>query len=471
MNRKTWLKGGLALMLLGTTLSGGSYEAAQAASAQTKNDFYNVIMQDGADPFMYRHADGYYYFTKTTGGNVTLWRSKTMTGIDAAETTVVETGGQNVWAPEIHRIDGAWYIYYAKDDGDNANHRMYVMQNKSLNPLKGTWVDKGPIADSTNRWAIDGTVFKARGISYFVWSGWEGTENVRQVLYIARMSNPWTIDSPRVEIARPEYQWETNHSPNVNEGPQILVKGNQINIVYSASGSWTDDYSLGLLTAKNNSDLLDPASWTKRPDQVFKTGGGVYGPGHASFTESPDGQEDWIVYHAAKRQGSGWDREIRTQPFSWNADKTPNFGSPLDPNQPIPLPSGEPQRDRYEAEDGRLGGTAKVSQHADSSGGAKVGYIDTPESYVDIDVDVDKSGTYILYARTGNGTSGGNWSTLKLSVDGGPASDFFVTNQGWDNWGTSTQKMTLDKGKHTIRFAKGDGYAEIDGFDLFRVGK
>ncbi|NGZ76347.1 family 43 glycosylhydrolase [Saccharibacillus alkalitolerans] len=471
MNRTTWIKGGLALMLLGTTLSGGSFDSAQAASTQKQNDFYNVIMQDGADPFMYRHADGYYYYTKTTGGNVTLWKSKTLTGVDAGETRVIETGGQNVWAPELHHIDGAWYIYYAKDDGDNANHRMYVMENRSLDPMKGTWTDKGPITDSTDRWAIDGTVLKARGELYFIWSGWEGTENVQQILYIAHMSNPWTIDSPRVEIARPEHDWETNHTPYVNEGPQVLTKGNDISVVYSASGSWTDDYSLGLLTAKKSADLLDPASWTKRPDQVFKTGNGVYGPGHASFTKSPDGREDWIVYHAAKRQGSGWDREVRAQRFTWNADKTPNFGTPANPNAPIELPSGEPERDRYEAEDGRLAGTAKVSRHQDSSGGAKVGYIDTPDSYVEIDVNVKKSGTYILYARTGNGTEGGDWSTLKLSVDGGEPSDFFVTNQGWDNWGTSTQKMSLSKGKHTIRFAKGNGYAELDGFDLFRIGK
>ncbi|MDO3409994.1 family 43 glycosylhydrolase [Saccharibacillus sp. CPCC 101409] len=453
-------------MLISTVLTGGTALAAPTV----QNNFYNVVMQDGADPFMYRHTDGFYYFTKTTGNNVTLWRSSTLTGVDAGDTRAITTGGSGVWAPELHYINGAWYIYYAKDDGDNANHRMYVMQNTSANPMEGAWVDKGQITDSTNRWAIDGTVLQSGGQLYFIWSGWEEGVNVRQILYIAHMSNPWTIDSARTEIARPSYNWETNYSPNVNEGPQILVKGDTINVVYSASGSWTDDYSLGLLTAKTNSNLLNASSWTKRSTQVFKTGNGVYGPGHASFTKSPNGQEDWIVYHAAKRQGSGWDREVRAQKFTWNADNTPNFGSPVNPNQPITLPGGEPQRTRYEAESGRFGGTAKVSQHPDSSGGAKVGYIDTDSSYVEVDVNAATSGTYILYARTGNGTAGGAWSTLKLSVDGGAASDFYVANQGWDNWGTSTRKLTLSAGNHTIRFAKGTGYAELDEFDLFRIG-
>lgn len=29
------------------------------------NNFYNVVMQDGADPWVYKHTDGFYYFTKT----------------------------------------------------------------------------------------------------------------------------------------------------------------------------------------------------------------------------------------------------------------------------------------------------------------------------------------------------------------------------------------------------------------------
>ncbi|WP_411835315.1 family 43 glycosylhydrolase [Paenibacillus pabuli] len=435
-------------------------------AATPQNNFYNVVMQDGADPWVYKHTDGYYYFTKTTGGNVTIWKSAQLTTIDAAPTTVVNTGCCGIWAPELHYINGAWYIYYAKDDGDNVNHRMYVMENTSADPTQGTWQYKGQITDPSNKWAIDGTVLQSNGQLYFIWSGWEGDTNVRQNLYIAHMINPWTIDSNRVEIARPTYAWETNHSPNVNEGPQVIVRNGIISLVYSASGSWTNDYCLGLITASTSSDLLNPSSWSKRSQPIFQSGNGLYGPGHHSFTKSPDGTEDWIMYHTAKYNNSGWNREIRLQKFIWNADNTPNLGAPVNPNAPIAFPSGEKSVVRYEGEEGTFGGMAYASQSPSGSGGRKAGHIDTVDSYVEFNVNAASAGYYILLARTANGTAGGSWSNLLLSVNGGTASPFHITNKGWENWGLSTARVQLNAGVNKIRFSKGEGYGELDFFDI-----
>ncbi|PIH60655.1 family 43 glycosylhydrolase [Paenibacillus sp. LK1] len=435
-------------------------------AATVQNNFYNVVMQDGADPWVYKHTDGFYYFTKTTGGNVTIWKSAQLTTVDAAPTTVVNTGCCGIWAPELHYINGAWYIYYAKDDGDNVNHRMYVMENTSADPTQGTWQYKGQITDPTNKWAIDGTVLQVNGQLYFIWSGWEADTNVRQNLYIAHMSNPWTIDSNRVEIARPTYAWETNHSPNVNEGPQVIIRNGVISLVYSASGSWTNDYCLGLITANASSNLLNPASWNKRSQPIFQSGNGLYGPGHHSFTKSPDGTEDWIMYHTAKSNNSGWNREIRLQKFTWNADNTPNLGAPVNPNAPIALPSGEKSIVRYEGEEGTFGGIAYASQSPSGSGGMKAGHIDTADSYVEFNVNATAAGQYILLARTANGTAGGNWSSLLLSVNGGTASPFYITNKGWENWGLSTARVQLKAGVNKIRFSKGEGYGELDFFDI-----
>ncbi|GAB6926570.1 hypothetical protein JCM10914A_05530 [Paenibacillus sp. JCM 10914] len=456
--RKQWLLAMCALLIFPMG------QVTHAVSSQ--NNFYNVVMQDGADPWVYKHTDGFYYFTKTTGGNVTIWKSAQLTTIDAAPTTVVNTGCCGIWAPELHYINGAWYIYYAKDDGDNVNHRMYVMENTSADPMQGTWQYKGQITDPTNKWAIDGTVLQSEGQLYFIWSGWEGNVNVRQNLYIARMSNPWTISSNRVEIARPTFAWETNHSPHVNEGPQVIVRNGVISLVYSASGSWTNDYSLGLITASTTSDLLNPASWSKRSQPIFKSGNGLYGPGHHSFTKSPDGTEDWMLYHVAKYNNAGWNREVRMQKFTWHTDNTPNLGVPVNPNAPITLPSGEPAHTRYEGEEGSFGGAAYASDSPNGSGGKKAGHIDTPESYVQFSVHAPSTGEYTLLARTANGTAGGNWSHLMLSVNEGTPSPFHITNKGWENWGLSTARIQLKAGANTIRFTKGEGYGEIDFFDI-----
>jgi GH43 family beta-xylosidase len=166
------------------------------------------------------------------------------------------------------------------------------------------------------------------------------------------MENPWTVNSTRVRISTPTFDWEghgTLHDPNnppqvyVNEGPQFLSKNGKVFIIYSASGCWTDYYALGMLSATSNSNLLDSASWTKHPQPVFKQSvkNQVYAPGHNSFFVSPDGKEDWILYHAndSSGQGCGRFRTPRAQPFTWNADGTPNFGEPVKPGEKLPIPS------------------------------------------------------------------------------------------------------------------------------------
>ncbi|MBU3189677.1 family 43 glycosylhydrolase [Clostridium bowmanii] len=142
--------------------------------------------------------------------------------------------------------------------------------------------------------ADDGTVLKVDKDSlYFVWSGWEGDKNGKQNLYIAAMSNPFTISGERVLMSTPEYDWEKMGMP-INEGPQVLVKEKNIMIVYSASGSWAENYCLGLLV-NNSKDILNSKSWIKKSQPVFK--GTVenksFGVGHGSFVKSPSGKDDW----------------------------------------------------------------------------------------------------------------------------------------------------------------------------------
>jgi GH43 family beta-xylosidase len=315
-------------------------------SMKKRPTFRNPIMDSGADPWMV-YKDGFYYYTHTTGDNITLWKSDSMTDIGSGMSKVVwtppKTGPQSksIWAPEIHWVDNRWYIYFAADDGLNENHRMYVLESAGEDAF-GPYINKGKIADSTDKWAIDGTLLqKENGELYFIWSGWEGDVNIRQNLYIAPMSNPYTISGSRVEISRPTLAWETIGEPHVNEGPVVLIRNGKIYLVYSASGSWTDDYCLGMLTADLDSNPLLPSSWTKHEKPVFCKTNEVFGPGHNSFVTSPDGTEDWIIYHAARFQGSGWDRNVRMQKFTWNGDLTPHFGSPQAADVELARPSGE----------------------------------------------------------------------------------------------------------------------------------
>jgi GH43 family beta-xylosidase len=327
---------------------------AQATSAET---FHNPLLPVGPDPWVISD-NGFYYYMNSMGSNLTVWKTRDITDLAHAEKKVVWTPpasgpySKDLWAPELHRLDGKWYIYFAADAGRNESHRIYVVENDSADPLQGEWVFKGKIADATDKWAIDATVFEDKGQRYILWSGWEGDSDGEQRIYIAHLKDPLTIDSARVTVTYPKYPWEhvgdlLNRAEmphvDVNEGPEILQHGEDVFLIYSASGCWTDYYALGLVRAKSGTNLLDPASWSKAQYPVFSEYplGAVYGPGHNGFFKSPDGKEDWIIYHAnpARNQGCGDKRSPRIQPFTWNPDGTPDFGRPIPASVAIQKPS------------------------------------------------------------------------------------------------------------------------------------
>lgn len=307
----------------------------------------NPIAPHGHDPWVIQRDGVYYYCYSHHGG---IWVNKRKRLQDAVQFTGKNVwrppGGKpyskSLWAPELHKIGAKWYIYVAADNGENHNHRMYALASATADPM-GKYIFKGKVASPSDKWAIDATVLQLRSKLYFIWSGWEGDRNGRQDLYIAPMSDPVTISGKRVLISIPELSWEKNGRPLINEGPQVLINGSNVFIIYSASGSWTDHYCLGQLrlTGKNP---LDPKAWTKKNTPVFAGTDAVFSPGHASFTKSPDGREDWIVYHTAKHRGAGWNRDICMKRFTWDAKRNPVFGRPLRKGAeilPAPAPRGK----------------------------------------------------------------------------------------------------------------------------------
>jgi GH43 family beta-xylosidase len=477
--RKPRLEGVRSALLLAATLLFLAFPPRLLADPST---FYNVLLPNGADPWVVRHSDGYYYMTVSTGGSVRLWRSRSLTGLGGGQQRVAWTppaagpSSKHLWAPELHHVGGKWYIYVAADDGRSEHHRMYVLENANADPFQGEFVLKGKVFDPrADRWAIDGTLLNVRDRLFFIWSGWEGDEDIRQVLYIAPMSDPLRLSGPRVEIARPQFAWEKAGSdrqrarPEVNEGPEVLIRSNLVHVVFSASGSWTDDYCLGILTARLDADLLSPAAWTKSPHPVFQRARGVPGPGHCSFVKSPSGAEDWIVYHAARYPGSEWNRLVRAQRFSWRTDGLPDFGAPADPNRPIPLPAGDPPHARYEAERARLGGAATILPSPEASGKAKVGSLETPDSFVEFRVTAAAAGTHILAVRFGTGTRRG--ASHKVSVNEAAAGEVAYPYSGWDHWSNAFLSVELKQGENTVRFTRGAGFGEIDCLDVFAVLK
>jgi len=333
----------------GTNIGGASSGGADtggAATGGTSSFFRNPLNQShGSDPFMVRY-EGYYYLVATTWGTtLTMKRGRTIQELkDATATTIWQDASAqrccNMWAPELYLVDGPhglrWYHYYTAGDGDDlGTQRLHVLESEGTDPM-GPYHYQGQLMDY---WAIDGSVLVVGSSRYLLFSAWSGpTQNV----WIIAMTNPWTVTGERTLLTAPTYAWEQEGSDPVNEGPVALYHGGRTFVVYSASQCADPGYKLGLLELTGTNPLAAGA-WVKSASPVFQAANGAYGPGHNGFFVSPDGSEDWIVYHATTNpSGSCWtDRTTRVQRFTWNADGTPYFGEPLALDTDIAAPAGE----------------------------------------------------------------------------------------------------------------------------------
>lgn len=350
------------------------------AQNDTSNTFTNPLVHlggqiGGADPWVIRH-DGFYYMTYTTVTNITIMRSPVLTDWSEAEVKLAfdPPPGQNystdLWAPELHNINDKWYIIFTADPNNDSpppelealcnwncpavNHRMYVLESSGPDPWASNYTLKGEL-DTYDQFAIDGTYFQHSSGLYHIYSCWfDKYQSWPANLCITKMSDPWTVVTnvtERQTISVPSNPWEKtpygrmeNIRLSSNEGPQQLDNpetGQQF-VIYSAARSDTRNYCLGQLELIGD-DPMNPQDWRKNNEGcVFYQNPKekAYGVGHASFTKSPDGMEDWIVYHGMENPFSGWSaRTIRAQKFGWNEDGSPKFPRPG--YGPYEVPSGQ----------------------------------------------------------------------------------------------------------------------------------
>lgn len=276
-------------------------------------EYIQPLIERRADPYVYRHTDGTYYFTASVPAydRIVLRRADTIRGLASAEEVTLwerhEEGPQSIhiWAPEIHHIDGCWYIYYAAGDKEDIwNIRPYVLKSTRADPMEPAWEELGMMqaADgdefSFHLFSLDATVFEHRGRHYFIWAEKTGVGKMISNLYIAEMESPNKLASVQVLLTTPDYDWE-RIGYWVNEGPAVLKHKGRIFVTFSASATGAC-YCMGMLYANQDADLLDPHAWTKLGHPVLKSDPekGVYGPGHNSFVKAEDGETDICIYHA-----------------------------------------------------------------------------------------------------------------------------------------------------------------------------
>ncbi|MES2898175.1 MAG: family 43 glycosylhydrolase [Pseudomonadota bacterium] len=331
---KAWLRRFACVLLL--------CACGVAAASPT---FSNPLVRQRADPHVILHTDGYYYFTATVPeyDRIELRRARSLDDLGKAQARVVwrkHMAGPmsaHIWAPELHFIDGKWFIYFTAGRADAIwEIRLYALESSAANPLEGEWIERGQIKTGWESFSLDATTSVSGGQRYLAWTQRApGPEQKATNIYLARMDTPTSIRGAAVLLSTPQYAWE-KVKYQVNEAPAVLQRNGKVFLTYSASA--TDaSYSMGMLTADAGAELLDPASWRKAAEPVFRSSAanGQYGPGHNSFTTTPDGKYDVLVYHARNYRDIKGDslrdpnRHTRAQTIAWRADGSPEFGVPV----------------------------------------------------------------------------------------------------------------------------------------------
>lgn len=301
--------------------------------------YNNPLAEQRADPWVVKTEDGMYYLIATVPeyDRIVLRKASSINGLKDAPEKVVwhkhDTGvmSHHIWAPELHHIDGTWYIYFAAGEAENIwNIRMWVLSNPAADPMEGEWKEEGQIKTEQDSFSLDATTFEHGGKRYLIWAqnvnGMEGT-----ALLLSEMEDATTLTGPEVIITMPEFNWE-RMKYNVNEGAAVIKRHGKIFVTFSASAT-NHNYCMGLLWIDEAADLLDASNWHKSPGPVFYSQEELnrYGPGHNSFTTAEDGETVVMIYHARDYkdiEGHELDdpnRATRARVVQWTASGFPDF--------------------------------------------------------------------------------------------------------------------------------------------------
>jgi len=296
---------------------------------------------DTADPCIrYNHADGYYYGIYTGHDKLTLHRSRELRDMFIrSESRVIyspkdEDGTYGfLWAPELHVIDGVWYIYTSTHEKETKARKHLICLRAKSDELFDGFELCGHI--DPDFYAIDPTVYKddESGRLYICASA---VLDGQQKLVINELKTPSATAGEWRIIASPLYDWEKVYPYDgtwapINEGAYFVKKDSRLFIIYSGNGCWSDDYVMGIIEFVGD-DLLNPEHWVKSPEPFMTKGNGCVGPGHATFFNSPDGSELWICHHCLKESDPDFkpmNRHCHVQKVFFDKTGFPHADHPL----------------------------------------------------------------------------------------------------------------------------------------------
>lgn len=317
----------------------------QAADpAQLPTQFDNPVWGEGlADPFCWYH-DGMYYAIGTgrgragaerkAGRQVPMVKSRDLqhwqyVGL-VLEPAPEERGG-NFWAPEVAYSDGTFYLYY-HCDGNGKGFRIRVATSK--NP-EGPYRDTGtPLTDvAKTPFAIDSTAFRDDDGQWYLFYATDFLDfnetTFRGTALVAdRLAGMTQLEGHPQVVMRAHWPWQVYQRNRTMygkvadwytlEGPAVRKHNGKYYCFYSGGNYQNDSYGVDYLVADRVTGPWREVGRERGPQIVRSVPGKVIGPGHNSVVSSPDGTQDYIVYHA-------WDKGMKARlmcvdPIVWTQD-------------------------------------------------------------------------------------------------------------------------------------------------------
>lgn len=224
--------------------------------------------------------------------------------------------GNDFWAPEVAYCEGIFYLYYSVGHEDK-NHQLRVA--KSFDPL-GPYLDQGEalVDPKICPFAIDPSPFQDDDGQWYLFYAQDFLDTEQGVrsgtaLVVDRLLTMTKLAGEPKVVLRSRHDWQrfladrlmygNIYDWHTLEGPCVRKHDNRYYCFYSG-GRWESenygvDYGVADHVLGPYSDFgneAGPRVLRSIPDLVL-------GPGHNSIIIGPDGQNEYVVYHA-------WDAQM-----------------------------------------------------------------------------------------------------------------------------------------------------------------
>ncbi|WUR10919.1 glycoside hydrolase family 43 protein [[Empedobacter] haloabium] len=302
-----------------------------------------------ADPFVLRH-DGLYYAYGTAppsadGRAFPVLRSADLVHWEPLGHALVAPGGSDFWAPEVAARDGVFYMYYSAQGIDGNDHQLRVATSE--HPA-GPFLDTGVVLVPDQPFSIDAHPFRDTDGQWYLYYcvdflELEDDHRVGTGIVVDRLVDMRTLaGEPRV-VVRPHQDWHlflkqrpmygAVYDWHTVEGPAVQQHDGKYYCFYSG-GAWErENYGVSYVVADHPLGPFTRPPQGERALLMSTRPGRLIGPGHNSFTLSPDGSETWIVYHAWQPDMAG--RRMCIDRLDWQGER-PVTDGPTWMERPVP---------------------------------------------------------------------------------------------------------------------------------------